>query len=35
VLTTAAMVAERPSEADEGPGAGHMHGMGGMGGMGM
>ena len=35
VLTTAAMVAERPSEAEEGPGAGHMHGMGGMGGMGM
>jgi len=35
VLTTAAMVAERPSEADEGPGAGHMQGMGGMGGMGM
>jgi chaperonin GroEL len=35
VLTIAAMVAERPSEAEEGPGAGHMHGMGGMGGMGM
>ena len=36
VLTTAAMVADQPSDPEQGGNAGHMHGgMAGMGGMGM
>jgi chaperonin GroEL len=35
MLTTMAMIAERPKEKDDGVGAGGMSGMGGMGGMGM